>query len=63
MRYKLVVIPFMSRVHCTLTSIPPPYGDQPRVWFWDIGVEDVKHPEELYEVLSYIAGDIAASSS
>jgi hypothetical protein len=31
------------------------------VWFWDIGVEDVKHPEELYEVLSFIAGDIAAS--
>lgn len=63
MRYKLVVIPFMGRSHVTLTSIPPPYGDAPRVWFWDVGEEDVKHPDELYELLSYIAGDLAASAS
>jgi hypothetical protein len=61
MRYQLTVIPFMGHHHVTLKEWDYTGSRVPGQHFWDVGPDDVKHPEELWEVLSYIAGDIAAS--
>lgn len=63
MRYKLVLLPFMGRVHATLTWWDPsdPRAGT-RVQTWDIGPEDTE-TEHLYALLSYIAGDMAADQN
>ena len=62
MRYKLVLLPFLGRIHATLTWWDPNFPmEGERVQQWDIGEEHC-HTERPYEVLSYIAGDLAASA-
>jgi len=58
MRYRIVLIPFMGHVHVTLTHIPH-YGEKALgSEFFDVGPEDVNHPEELAEVLAYVAQEL-----
>lgn len=62
MRYRLMMLPFLDRYHVTLTTWDSQIGsDSKRVQFWDVGPEEV-NTARAYEILSYVAGDLAATA-
>lgn len=55
MRYRIVMLPFMGRYHCTITQWDPNGESFDRTKrFYDIGPEMV-HTEVLEEVLMWLA--------
>jgi hypothetical protein len=61
MRYKIVMLPFMGRYHVTLSWWDPSDPEAgKRCATYDVGPEDCQ-TEHLHSLLSFLAGEEAAS--
>jgi hypothetical protein len=63
MRYKITIVPFMSDVHITVTSIGEEIGSADRVPHSYVMLDEEGETDKLYDILSWLAAEIAADQS
>jgi hypothetical protein len=60
MRYKIIVLPFLDEVHCTVTRYGEELGTPPKAARTYVMTSFDGEPEHLYSILSFLASEVAA---